>query len=112
MIEGMASGLPMVVTDVGGNAEAVRDGTDGLVVPAQSPGALGAAILRLVLDGHLRLSMGQSARRRAQAAFGLEANVASYARIYEAILRGVPAAEIVESLPEIPLAERALHGAS
>ena len=33
VLEGMASGLPMIVTDVGGNAEAVLNGKSGIVVP-------------------------------------------------------------------------------
>ncbi|MBK8523307.1 MAG: glycosyltransferase [Betaproteobacteria bacterium] len=37
VIEGMAAGLPMVVSDVGGNAEAVIDGECGHVVPARDP---------------------------------------------------------------------------
>ena len=46
VLEGMAAGLPMVVTDVGGNAEAIQDGGCGLVVPAQDAQRLGEAIVR------------------------------------------------------------------
>ena len=37
LLEAMASGLPPVATDVGGNAEAVRNGVDGLIVPPRDP---------------------------------------------------------------------------
>src|SRR5439155_6863799 len=40
VIEGMAASLPMIVTDVGGNPELVRDGVSGLVVPPKNPQAL------------------------------------------------------------------------
>jgi glycosyltransferase involved in cell wall biosynthesis len=91
IIEGMASGLPMVVTDVGGNAEAVIDGDCGLVVPAHTPEALGAAIARLAGDAHLRQTMGRAALARAQDEFSLEACVAKYVRLYGALIAGQPA---------------------
>ncbi|HZH03931.1 MAG TPA: glycosyltransferase, partial [Myxococcaceae bacterium] len=46
IIEGMASRLPMVVTDAGGNAELVQDGERGWVVPKRDPSALAEALLR------------------------------------------------------------------
>ena len=39
VLEGMAASLPMIVTDVGGNAEAVLDGECGIVVPAERSAA-------------------------------------------------------------------------
>ena len=46
VIEGMAYGRPAVVTDTGGNAELVKDGETGLVVPANDAKALGEALSR------------------------------------------------------------------
>ena len=82
ILEGMAAGLPMVVTAVGGNAEAVVDGETGLVVPARNPAALGAAILRLASDGELRKQMGAAARRRAEEHFSMERCVQRYDEVY------------------------------
>ena len=45
VLEGMAAGLPMIVTDVGGNPEQVIDGITGLVVPSRNPEAIGEAIV-------------------------------------------------------------------
>ena len=45
VLEGMAAGVAMIVSDVGGNAEAVQHGVSGCVVPPRDPAALGAAIL-------------------------------------------------------------------
>ena len=42
----MAAGLPMVVTDAGGNAELVQDGERGFVVQPEQPPALAQAMLR------------------------------------------------------------------
>ena len=66
ILEGMAVGLPMVVTDVGGNAEAMQNGVTGIVVPAREPSALGAAILKLAKNAQLRKRMGREARKRVQ----------------------------------------------
>ena len=83
ILEGMAAGLPMVVTDVGGNGEAVMDRETGLVVPARSPEELGAAILTLVRDAQLRKQMGAAARKRVQRKFSLETCVGQYETLYD-----------------------------
>ena len=47
ILESMAAGLPMVVTNVGGNTEAIVDGRSGFVVPPACPATLADAIVRL-----------------------------------------------------------------
>ncbi|CAM5785174.1 glycosyltransferase [Castellaniella caeni] len=81
ILEGMAAGLPMVVTDVGGNAEAVKQGVNGLVVPSNSPHELGKALLCMV-DGSLRAAMGRASEARARELYSLDACVESYERMY------------------------------
>jgi glycosyltransferase involved in cell wall biosynthesis len=88
VIEGMGAGLPMIATRVGGNAEAVLEGVCGLLVAPRAPNELGAATLALAQDPALRLRMGQAARERAHAAFGLTACVERYAALYHALLEG------------------------
>lgn len=87
VLEGMAAGLPMVVTDVGGNPEAVVDGENGLVVPPQAPGALAAALLSLARDGDRRRQMGAAGQRRAEALFSNDKCVAKYAALYDGLLK-------------------------
>ena len=94
ILEGMAAGLPMVVTDVGGNAEAVIDGLTGLVVPPRDPSALGAAILKLALDGDLRRTMGDAGRERVEKYFSIDRCVANYARLYAGLSKGKCPADI------------------
>lgn len=89
VLEGMAMGLPMVVTDVGGNAEAVCDGHSGRVVPARDAPRLGAAILELALAPALRERLGAAARARVQAHFDERTCVASYRELYINLARGV-----------------------
>jgi glycosyltransferase involved in cell wall biosynthesis len=95
ILEGMAAGLPMIVTDVGGNAEAVVDGVTGLVVPPRNASALGAAILKLALDAELRRTMGRAGRERVEKYFGIDRCVANYARLYAGLGRGERPAAIV-----------------
>ena len=63
--EAAASGLPAVVLGAGAAAEHVGDGETGVVVPADDPAALAAAIARLAGDAGLRAAMGARARARA-----------------------------------------------
>jgi len=92
VLEGMAAGLTMVVTDVGGNAEAVEHGVSGWVVPPGDPAALAAAILELAHDAARRRRLGEAARRRVAAAFSLEECVARYRRLYALVASGSGAA--------------------
>jgi glycosyltransferase involved in cell wall biosynthesis len=87
IIEYMATGLPTVVTDVGGNAEAVQHGETGLVVPAKNPAALADAILELALDPAKRERMGLAARETANQRYSLESCVESYVTLYQKTLR-------------------------
>lgn len=96
VIEGMAAGLPMLVSDVGGNAEAIGDGVCGLVVPPRSPSAIAAALRQLAGDSASRHRMGKAARRRAAAHFSLEACVDRYLKAYRAVLAGQPMPETID----------------
>ncbi len=62
ILEAMALGVPPVVTRMGGMAEVVQDGVNGLVVPPSDPQALAAAISRLAGAPDLRARLGQAAR--------------------------------------------------
>jgi glycosyltransferase involved in cell wall biosynthesis len=96
ILEGMASGLPMIVTDVGGNAEAVVDGVTGLVVPSRDPASLGDAVLKLADDARLRRRMGEAGRERVERYFTIDRCAAHYAQFYAGLLEGKSPADIVE----------------
>ena len=82
LLEAMASGLPVVVTNVGGNPEIVRDGVDGLLAPRGDSHAIAAALLRVLDDGRLAFSMGQSGAERVRTQFRLDDTVERYYRLY------------------------------
>jgi glycosyltransferase involved in cell wall biosynthesis len=86
IVEAMASGLPVVATDVGGNAEAVVHGVTGLIVPSDDPAALASALKDLVVDPDLRARMGSAARARVEETFADGVVLEKLMRQYKAIL--------------------------
>ncbi len=56
-VEALACGTPVIASNTGGLREVVRDGENGLLIPPDDPGALAAALLRM-LDPELRASLG------------------------------------------------------
>ncbi|ADO68416.1 glycosyltransferase [Stigmatella aurantiaca] len=82
VMEGMAAGLPMVVTDAGGNAELVADGERGFVVPPLSPLALAAAITRLLDEPALARRMGLAGRAFVESELTLERMVEAHDELF------------------------------
>lgn len=72
--EAMAAGLPVVTTTVGAQAEAVRDGSSGVLIPPGDAAALGRALRRLAADPALRRAMGREGRAIAATYFDARAN--------------------------------------
>jgi len=62
MLEGMSCAKPVIVTDVGGLKETVRDGETGLVVQQGSPEAIAHAVDKLLRDPALATRLGKAAR--------------------------------------------------
>jgi glycosyltransferase involved in cell wall biosynthesis len=86
-LEAMAHGRPVVAAAVGGLLDLVVDGETGLVVPPRDPGALRAALERLLGDRDLRRTLGTAGRLRAQERFSWPAvtgaMVAAYSEAVE-----------------------------
>jgi glycosyltransferase involved in cell wall biosynthesis len=85
LLEAMSLGKPVVLTRVGGNTEAIRDGEHGLVVPRADPVALADGIVTLLREPSLRVWLGDAARRRAQD-FDIRGAVHRTEEIYEELL--------------------------
>ena len=83
LIEAMASGLPVVSTQVGGVAEVVADGETGLLAPSGDAAALAEHICCLADDPGRRDKMGRAGRQRAEERFSERRMHDAYAHIYE-----------------------------
>ena len=86
ILEGMASGLPVAATAVGGTPEVVEQGVTGILSPAGDAQAFAASLAALLGDDERRLAMGEAARRRAVSRFSLGAMVAAHEALFDRLL--------------------------
>jgi L-malate glycosyltransferase len=87
IVEAMAASLPVVATNVGGNAEAVQDGVSGVIVPPENPDALAAAIVQLLSDPVKAKQMGAEGKRLVAEKFTTKAMITQITSVYESLLR-------------------------
>ena len=87
IVEAMAASLPVVATNVGGNAEAVTDGVTGLIVPPDDPAALAAAITRLLSDPARAREMGAAGNKLASEKFTTDAMMHQITLAYANVLQ-------------------------
>ncbi len=86
LLEGVASGLPVVATRVGAVPEVVVPEVTGVLVEPESPEALAEAITRLVAAPELRARFGQAGQERVAAEFSAERMTADYLGVYREAL--------------------------
>jgi sugar transferase (PEP-CTERM/EpsH1 system associated) len=86
ILEAMATGLPVLATAVGGNAELLSAGRTGEIVPPNDPQAMAQALARLAGDAPRSAAMGRAARLDAETRFSLRAMVQSYQGLYDRLL--------------------------
>jgi glycosyltransferase involved in cell wall biosynthesis len=86
IVEAMAASLPVVATNVGGNAEAVSDGLSGFIVPPEDPEQLATAIARLLSDPSQAMAMGLAGKKLAAERFTTEAMMNRITAVYEKLL--------------------------
>jgi len=86
IMEAMVSGLPCVVTDVGGNSELVVNGETGYVVPPNDPETMAQKVLCLFKNEKMRKEMGMAGRRRIEKDFSVDKMVGETAEVYEKLL--------------------------
>src|SRR5690606_6255502 len=89
LLEAMASGLPVIATDTGGNRELVQPRQVGALVKPGDRKALAVEILRYALDESLRKAHGSAARERALQEYSLDSMVSRYQAVYEDELAAV-----------------------
>lgn len=88
ILEAMHAGLPVLASDVGSVAEAVRDGETGYVVAPGDDAALRERLARLLGDAALRARLGASGRAVAGEWFTAGAMAQRYEAVYRDVLAG------------------------
>ena len=86
VVEAMACGKPVVVSNVGGLPEVVEDGKTGFVVPPRNPEETAKAIEKLVLNRKLRIKMGNAGRERVKRLYDWSKCVEKMMNLYKEVL--------------------------
>jgi glycosyltransferase involved in cell wall biosynthesis len=86
LLEAMLAACPVVASRVSSVPEIVVDGQTGLLVAADDPGALAAAVTRLLGDAGLAARMGDAGRARARTQFSIERMARRTLEVYETSL--------------------------
>jgi sugar transferase (PEP-CTERM/EpsH1 system associated) len=86
ILEAMAAGLPVIATNVGGNADLVAAGETGEIIPAADPEAMAEAIVRFASNPQRSQQMGRAGRQLVERRFSMNAMVAAYQGTYDKLL--------------------------
>lgn len=86
ILEAMASGLPVIATDVGGNRELVAAGRSGELVPAADPAAMAQQMAVYAHDWQRARAAGGMGRARVEERFSLQAMSRCYQELYDRLL--------------------------
>jgi glycosyltransferase involved in cell wall biosynthesis len=86
LLEAMASGRPVVGTNVGGIPYFVQDGFNGLLIPPESPKAISDAVIRILSDKELAKSMGLNGRSLVERDYSWRTMAERTERLYQDLL--------------------------
>ncbi len=88
LLEAMATGLPCLASDIGGNSDLITNGKTGVLVPPADRDAWTSALIRTIEDTQGSQRMGLAARARIEAEFALPVVVDRYLSLYRRMLDG------------------------
>ncbi len=86
VLEAMASGLPVIASDTGGNPELIEDEVNGVLVPPGDRAALAAAVTQYIRDPDRRARHGSASRDRVVSLFSIATMVDRYRQLYQGLL--------------------------
>ncbi len=86
LLEAMASGLPVIATEISGNVETVRPGVNGLLVPTRNAASLKDAIMRLIEDPALRGRMARNSLQVYTENFSEQRQLRELTQVYNSLL--------------------------
>jgi len=86
VLEAMATGLPVIATNVGGNPELISEGENGRLVKVGDEQGLAEAIGELVDNPELRTEMGKKGMERVKSTFNWQRAVSEYLGVYDELL--------------------------
>jgi len=86
ILEAMRAGLPVLASDVGGVAEAVEDGVNGILVPRGDVNAVRTALRRLLTNPSIREIMGRRGRERFEREFTFDRMAEKTLQVYREVL--------------------------
>jgi glycosyltransferase involved in cell wall biosynthesis len=86
VIESMAAARPVVATAVGGNAEVIREGETGFLVPARQPAELAEALARATESPEAMRRLGIAGRDRVESFFSVRAMVRRTEQLYRELI--------------------------
>lgn len=87
VLEAMASGRPVIASDVNGCRDLVRSGETGVLVPAGAPSDLADAVAALLSDEPRRSSLGAAGRALVLASYSVDAMIDRYVDLYQQLVR-------------------------
>lgn len=85
--EAMACELPVISTDFGANAEWVKDGENGFLVPTKDPTSLAEKIIVLLKDKNLQLKFGKKGRKVITERLDYHTEMSKVEKIYETLIQ-------------------------
>lgn len=90
LIEAMASGRPVIGSDVGGIPDVIEDGVSGRLVPPGDAHALAAAMKAIISDRSLAIAYAEKGRARVLERYSVTTQVEQYHKLFESIKESYP----------------------
>ena len=83
ILEAMASGLPIIATNVGGNSEIIKHKKNGLLIKSKDQNAITSTMIKIMKDSTLSQKISEDAKKTVNEKYNTEKMVKSYIDVYE-----------------------------